>query len=399
MRDNRADSLAGTLRDILRRLRIVETAPQLTKASIKDGALRILDAVFDVRVKLGRLDVDYDGDGELDYGLVIFNAAGDWALLGTKQGVFVRGAVQGGTIDIGGSDATSFHVDALGRLWVGAALFADGPFRVDANGDLTVEGGTIIGSTIETEAAPAGRIKITDNPGIAGIDHAIQFFEGSEPAGAQGAVAQFLGVDGRAIIQMTPSGMHGAGLAERASVMAVSKAADGTGQREVLLYGGDRIYGDAAVTHLTGDLTVGDDVTVGDDLSVTDDATIGGDVTIGGLLRKGTRGVPGIRAGLALVGGAVDPYNANVYEQAGYWTVTTNAAGDGVILFPEAFPNGLLDVQVTLMGANHVTQWVTFGLHDNPTTGQIAIRFFDGATGAALGAGIGFALFYRALGW
>ena len=52
-----------------------------------------------------------------------------------------------GAIDIGGADATSFHVDEDGNLWLGDAAFASAPFRVSSTGVMTLEndsGTTII---------------------------------------------------------------------------------------------------------------------------------------------------------------------------------------------------------------------------------------------------------------
>ncbi len=46
-------------------------------------------------------------------------------------------AIVGGTIDIGGCDTSSFHVDDTGRMWLGACLFDDAPFKVTAEGVLT----------------------------------------------------------------------------------------------------------------------------------------------------------------------------------------------------------------------------------------------------------------------
>lgn len=44
------------------------------------------------------------------------------------------GAISGSTIDIGGADATSFHVDAAGNMWSGASSYASAPFRVASDG-------------------------------------------------------------------------------------------------------------------------------------------------------------------------------------------------------------------------------------------------------------------------
>ena len=48
----------------------------------------------------------------------------------------ISGAISASTIDIGGADATSFHVDVDGNLWSGAAAFGDGTFSVSSTGDI-----------------------------------------------------------------------------------------------------------------------------------------------------------------------------------------------------------------------------------------------------------------------
>ena len=59
--------------------------------------------------------------------------------LEANNGTF-RGAISATTIDIGGADATSFHVDIDGNLWLGAATFATAPWRVSNIGDQDVGG-------------------------------------------------------------------------------------------------------------------------------------------------------------------------------------------------------------------------------------------------------------------
>ena len=43
----------------------------------------------------------------------------------------------GGALDVGGSDASSFHVDTDGNMWLGAATYASAPFKVSKAGALT----------------------------------------------------------------------------------------------------------------------------------------------------------------------------------------------------------------------------------------------------------------------
>lgn len=55
-----------------------------------------------------------------------------------------KGAIQGSTIDIVPNDTVpteSFHVDNLGRLYVGDATYAAAPFQVNNNGSLKIQGG------------------------------------------------------------------------------------------------------------------------------------------------------------------------------------------------------------------------------------------------------------------
>src|SRR3990167_416733 len=67
-----------------------------------------------------------------------------------------RGALSASTIDIGGSDATSFHVDIDGNLWSGSATFAGAPFSVSNAGALIATNATITGSITATSGAIGG---------------------------------------------------------------------------------------------------------------------------------------------------------------------------------------------------------------------------------------------------
>lgn len=93
--------------------------------------------------------------------------------------VTVRGAITGSTIDIGGADSTSFHVDVNGNMWLGNATFGSAPFQVASDGSLTVSGtatitgATITGATFQT-AASGRRIVINSTSDLG----TIQFFTG-----------------------------------------------------------------------------------------------------------------------------------------------------------------------------------------------------------------------------
>jgi hypothetical protein len=58
----------------------------------------------------------------------------------TGTSLDISGALTAGSIDIGGSDATSFHVSADGNCWLGAATFATAPVRLGNNGTITLYG-------------------------------------------------------------------------------------------------------------------------------------------------------------------------------------------------------------------------------------------------------------------
>lgn len=89
-----------------------------------------------------------------------------WLIRGDGQAEFnditVRGAVSGGTIDIGGADATSFHVDSSGNMWLGAATFsASPPFKVTSAGALTATGVTVTGQINASSGTFSGNITST----------------------------------------------------------------------------------------------------------------------------------------------------------------------------------------------------------------------------------------------
>jgi hypothetical protein len=97
---------------------------------------------------------DYLSDGDLSADLDLTSAGSisanyspgvsGWAIDGLGNAEFnnatIRGAIAGGTIDIGGADSSSFHVNANGDLWLGAATAAAAPFEVSRNGAVRTEG-------------------------------------------------------------------------------------------------------------------------------------------------------------------------------------------------------------------------------------------------------------------
>jgi hypothetical protein len=75
-----------------------------------------------------------------------------------NNGTF-RGALEASTIDIGGNDSTSFHVDADGNMWLGSGSYATGAFKVSSAGALEIGGGVF--SVTTAGVVTASNISIT----------------------------------------------------------------------------------------------------------------------------------------------------------------------------------------------------------------------------------------------
>ncbi len=66
---------------------------------------------------------------------------------------FFSGSIEASSIDIGGSDATSFHVDVDGNMWLGAGTFAAAIAKISNAGvgtfsNITITGGSVATSTL-----------------------------------------------------------------------------------------------------------------------------------------------------------------------------------------------------------------------------------------------------------
>jgi hypothetical protein len=85
-----------------------------------------------------------------------------WIISGDGRAEFnnitARGAIDGGTIDIGGSDTTSFHVDSSGNMWLGAANSGTAPFKVTSGGALTATGVNVTGQINASSGTFSGSI-------------------------------------------------------------------------------------------------------------------------------------------------------------------------------------------------------------------------------------------------
>ena len=71
------------------------------------------------------------------------------------------------SIDIGGSDTTSFHVDSSGNMWLGNASYGSAPFRVSNGGNVVANNLTVTGThNIQTATQTySGTTTVTYNSG------------------------------------------------------------------------------------------------------------------------------------------------------------------------------------------------------------------------------------------
>jgi hypothetical protein len=105
---------------------------------------------------------DYNGTYNNTTDIWTSGSAG-WIISGDGRAEFnnivARGAIDGGTIDIGGSDTTSFHVDSSGNMWLGASTFsASPPFKVTSAGALTATGVNVTGAITATSGTFTGTV-------------------------------------------------------------------------------------------------------------------------------------------------------------------------------------------------------------------------------------------------
>jgi len=104
---------------------------------------------------------DYNGSYNNATDIWTSGSAG-WIISGDGRAEFnnivARGAIDGGTIDIGGSDTTSFHVDSSGNMWLGAANSETAPFKVTSGGALTATGVNVTGAITATSGTFTGTV-------------------------------------------------------------------------------------------------------------------------------------------------------------------------------------------------------------------------------------------------
>jgi len=76
----------------------------------------------------------------------------------------------GDALDVGGSDASSFHVDVDGNMWLGAATYAAAPFKVSNAGALTASSFALSGGSASNLSLTLAKNTGSNTPTDAGTD-------------------------------------------------------------------------------------------------------------------------------------------------------------------------------------------------------------------------------------
>ena len=113
------------------------TASKITAGTISSHTITLNSASS--IIKSSNFDGTPVGDGTYN------SATTGWLINGQGKAYFYDATVVG-SIDVGGFDVSSFHVNTYGDMWLGAGTFGAAPFRVSRAGVLEIGAGT--GSTI-----------------------------------------------------------------------------------------------------------------------------------------------------------------------------------------------------------------------------------------------------------
>ena len=93
------------------------------------------------------------------------NATTGWLINGSGRAYFYDATIAG-SIDIGGFDSGSFHVDSEGNLWLGSGTLVNAPFKVLKEGDVTANTITTKNLTLTGNTVMSNNSKIFLGTGI-----------------------------------------------------------------------------------------------------------------------------------------------------------------------------------------------------------------------------------------
>jgi hypothetical protein len=93
------------------------------------------------------------------------NATTGWLINGSGRAYFYDATIAG-SIDIGGFDSGSFHVDSEGNLWLGSGTLVNAPFKVLKEGDVTANTITTKNLTLTGNTVMSNNSKIFLGTGV-----------------------------------------------------------------------------------------------------------------------------------------------------------------------------------------------------------------------------------------
>jgi len=146
---------------------------ELTADKIKAGTIGAHTITMDGNnsiIKSSNFDGVSNNDGTYS------GATSGWLINGSGKSYFYNTTIVG-SIDIGGFDSGSFHVDSEGNLWMGGATFNTSTFRVAKEGDVFANSLSLNGNT---SVQNAGKLYIsTVTPGVYNNTNTAFYADGS----------------------------------------------------------------------------------------------------------------------------------------------------------------------------------------------------------------------------
>jgi len=116
-----------------------------------------------------------------------------WRISGDGTAEFNGGAFSVTSIDIGGSDNTSFHVNTAGDMWSGASAFVSAPFRVSNAGYLTATTGAFSGQLDVGSGATSFHVDTSGNMWLGATSYASAPFKVSNAGSMTATTGTFSG--------------------------------------------------------------------------------------------------------------------------------------------------------------------------------------------------------------
>lgn len=145
------------------------TITNLNASNISTGTLNV-DRLPTITTSQINFDAGDIGGAESATILATINASTEGITIDADQLDLTGTLSVGDALDVGGSDASSFHVDVDGNMWLGAASYASAPFKVSNAGALTASSFALSGGSANNLALTVSKNTNTNTPTDAGTD-------------------------------------------------------------------------------------------------------------------------------------------------------------------------------------------------------------------------------------